>query len=344
MFFNNLLMPALLFLIFTGLISYFLNGYIFSVFSNNKIIDPITSRSSHRSKATRSGGLSVFLAICISLALASSTAALELKPYAFLAILFMALTGIADDFFNVRYREKFFLQIFAGIVLLQSGYSINNFHGIFGIFIIPEWLSIMVTLFVFLIVVNAINLIDGLDGLASLVSIKFLIVSGGIILVNYSELFLFFPIIIGGLLGFLLHNFSSTKKVFLGDTGSLFIGATMAFFVIFILDGDSQIITDKYISRPLMCVLILLYPLTDTLRAIILRSYKNQSPFVADRIHLHHRLADKGYEHWAASSIIFLISGLILFINFLLFQYIGLILCIALTLTLMIIFYYILFK
>ena len=104
MFFNNLLIPAFLFLVFTGLMSYFLNGYIFSVFSNNKIIDPITSRSSHRSKATRSGGLSVFLAICISLALASSTTVLELKPYAFLAILFMALTGVADDFFNVRYR------------------------------------------------------------------------------------------------------------------------------------------------------------------------------------------------------------------------------------------------
>ena len=80
----------------------------------------------------------------------------------------MALTGIADDFFNVRYREKFFLQIFSGIIILQAGYEINSFHGIFGIYDLPNWLSVAVTLFVYIIVVNAINLIDGLDGLASL--------------------------------------------------------------------------------------------------------------------------------------------------------------------------------
>ena len=256
----------------------------------------------------------------------------------------MALTGIADDFFNVRYREKFFLQIFAGFLLLQSGYSINSFYGVFGVFEIPQWLSIIVTLFVFLIIVNALNLIDGLDGLASLISLKFMIVMGGIIMVSSSEMFLFFPIIIGALLGFLLHNFSSVKKVFLGDTGSLFIGSVMAFFVIYVLDSSNQIVTDSYISRPLFCVLLLIYPLTDTLRAILLRSYRNKSPFVADRIHLHHRLADKGYLHWEASIIIFILSVLILSINLFLFQFIGLTPCILITLALLLTFFYLIFK
>ena len=100
----------------------------------------------------------------------------------------MALTGIADDFFNVRYREKFFLQLFAGLILLQSGYSINSFHGIFGVFEIPYWLSIVVTLFVFLIIVNALNIIDGLDGLASLITVKFLIIMGGVIMIGANEM------------------------------------------------------------------------------------------------------------------------------------------------------------
>ena len=342
--FNSTIISLLLFLILASFVSYFLNKYIYSVFSKNKIIDPINSRSSHRSKATRSGGLSVFLSICLCLAIAGSITNLELQPYGFLSVLFMALTGIADDFFNVRYREKFFLQIFAGIIMLQSGYSINSFYGIFGVFDIPEWLSIFVTLFVFIVIVNAINLIDGLDGLASLISLKFLIVMGGIIMVGASEMLLFFPIIIGALLGFLLHNFSSIKKVFLGDTGSLFIGATMAFFVIYVLDSSSQIVTDTYISRPLFCVLLLIYPLTDTLRAIVLRSYKNQSPFVADRIHLHHRLADKGYEHWAASLLIFILSVSLLAFNLLFFQYIGLVACIASTISLMLTYFYLFFK
>ena len=345
MIFSNInLLSILLFLLFSGIISYFLNGYIYSVFSNNKIIDPINSRSSHRSKATRSGGLSVFLSISLSLAIAGSVSEILLEPYAYISVLFMALTGIADDFFNVRYREKFFLQLFAGFLLLQSGYLINSFYGVFGVFEIPQWLSIIVTLFVFLIIVNALNLIDGLDGLASLISLKFMIVMGGVIMVSSSEMFLFFPIIIGALLGFLLHNFSSVKKVFLGDTGSLFIGSVMAFFVIYVLDSSNQIVTDSYISRPLFCVLLLIYPLTDTLRAILLRSYRNKSPFVADRIHLHHRLADKGYLHWEASIIIFTLSVLILSINLFLFQFIGLTLCILLTLALLLTFFYLIFK
>lgn len=333
-----------LFLGLSAITSYFLNKYIYGIFSNNKIIDPITSRSSHRSKATRSGGLSVFLSICICFAIASSTNSLVVNPYALLGIIFMALTGIADDFFNVRYREKFFLQIFSGIILLQAGYEINSFHGIFGVYELSGWAATAVTLFVYIIIVNAINLIDGLDGLASLLLIKFFVVVGGVVMVGTSDMALFFPIAIGALLGFLLHNFSSISKVFLGDTGSLFMGSIMAFFVFYIMDSSNQIVIDAYISRPLFCVLLLIYPLSDTLRVILLRSYKRSSPFVADRIHLHHRLADKGYEHWEASLLIFCLSISLLSINLFLFQYIGLALCVLVSLALMLLSFFMFFK
>ena len=338
------LINTLLFLSLSGTTSFFLNKYVYGVFSNNKILDPVTIRSSHRSKATRSGGLSVFLSISVSFAIASSTTNLELDPYMLLGVIFMALTGIADDFFNVRYKEKFFLQIFSGIIILQAGYSINSFHGVFGIYELPYLLSYCISLFVFLIIVNALNLIDGLDGLASLVIINFLVIVGGVVTISSYEMGLFFPILVGAILGFLIHNFSSINKVFLGDTGSLFLGSILAFFVFYILDSSNEVVVDEYISRPLFCVLILIYPLTDTLRVILLRSYKRQSPFVADRIHLHHRLADKGYEHWEASLLIFVLSILILFINLILFQFIGFSGCIVATIILLIIFYFVFFK
>ena len=341
---NPNLFSVLLLLMIGSLSSYFLNEYIYAVFSKNNIVDPIKSRSSHNSKATRSGGLAVFLSICICMAIAGSVIEVQLVPYAFLSVFFMALTGLADDFYNIRYREKFFLQLFAGVILIKSGYAIDSFHGIFGVFEIPQWLSFVLTLFVFLTIVNALNLIDGLDGLASLISIKFFVVMGGVIMVGSSELFPFFPIIVGALLGFLLHNFSSVKKVFLGDTGSLFLGTVMAFFVIYSLDSSTQMVTDSYISRPLFCVLLLIYPLTDTLRAIILRVYRKKSPFVADRIHLHHRLVDKGYEHWAASLIVFIISITILSVNMILYNSFGLMFCVLSTLVLMILFFYFIFK
>ena len=173
---------------------------------------------------------------------------------------------------------------------------------------------------------------------------KFFLVTGGIILVSKPEWFLFFPIIISALLGFLWFNFNRTQKVFLGDTGSLFLGSIMAFVLFYILDSESSLITDNLISRPLLAVLLLLYPLVDTLRAFIIRTYNNKSPFIADRVHLHHRLADKGYQHWQASLLTFSLSTFILVVNFFLYPLIGLIGCVTLTIVLLSVFYYTFFK
>jgi UDP-N-acetylmuramyl pentapeptide phosphotransferase/UDP-N-acetylglucosamine-1-phosphate transferase len=326
-------------------VSFYLNGYVYRSFSSNKMLDPINERSSHNSKATRSGGLSLFLTICLCYAIAASTGLLIIPSTSVvLGIVFMALTGFMDDMFSVRYREKFFLQLFSGFLIIQGGWAIDSFHGFFGVFVIPEWVGFLVSMFVFIVVVNSLNLIDGLDGLASLVSIKFFLIMGGLILVSSKEMFVFFPIIIGALFGFLGHNFSSSKKVFLGDTGSLFVGSIIAFFMLYVLDSSNPIITDSYISRPLLVVLSLFYPLIDTLRAVVLRSYKGRSPFLADRIHLHHRLVDKGYEHWMASVLILCLSIFLAVLNFLVYAKIGLLLCVVITMLLCLIIYQFLFK
>jgi UDP-N-acetylmuramyl pentapeptide phosphotransferase/UDP-N-acetylglucosamine-1-phosphate transferase len=237
-----------------------------------------------------------------------------------------------------------FLQLFAAVLMFQTGYSIDSFHGVFNIYELPWWLEFVSSVFVFVVVVNALNLIDGLDGLASFISIKFFLVTGGIILVSKPEWFLFFIIIISALLGFLWFNFNRTRKVFLGDCGSLFIGSIMAFLIFYLLDSESALVTDNLISRPLLTVLLLLYPLIDTLRAFLIRAYNNKSPFVADRVHLHHRLADKGYQHWQASVLTFSLSTFILVVNVLLFSTIGLLGGVALTVVLLTVFYYTFFK
>lgn len=332
------------FFLLTLAVSLYLNGYLNRLFVGNKLTDPINERSSHNYPATRSGGLSVFLTVCVASAFAVATYNLSLPLYVLLSVFFMTLTGFADDLIEVRYREKLFLQIFAGILMLQSGYSIDSFHGIFGVEELPYWFEVFVSLFVFVVIVNALNLIDGLDGLASFLSIKFFLVAGGIILISDPTLFLVFPILTGALVGFLVFNFNRNNKVFLGDTGSLFLGSIMVFLVFYMIDTQNNLITDDFITRPLLVVLMLLYPLTDTLRAFLIRSYKNQSPFVADRIHLHHRLADKGYQHWQASMLIFILSSFILGLNMLTFSALGLYGSIGLTLFVLILFYYIFFK
>ena len=332
------------FFIITLTASFYLNGYINRIFVGNKVTDPVNERSSHKYPATRSGGISIFFAICLACAFGVSTGKLEIPLYALLSVFFLTLTGFADDLINIRYREKLFLQIFAAVLMFQSGYSIDSFHGVFNIYEIPWWLEFTTSIFVYVVVVNALNLIDGLDGMASFISIKFFLIAGGVILVSKTEWFLFIPIIISALVGFLWFNFNRNKKVFLGDTGSLFLGSIMAFFVFYFLDSESSLITDSLISRPLLVVLMLLYPLVDTLRAFAIRAYNNKSPFIADRVHLHHRLADKGYQHWQASVLTFFLSVLITSVNFLIFSTIGLLGCVILTVIILVLFYFIFFK
>jgi len=98
------------------------------------------------------------------------------------------------------------------------------------------------------------------------------------------------------------------------------LGSMMAFFIFFILNTSSFIVVDGYMSRPLFVILLAIYPLTDTLRAFIIRVYKKRSPFVADRIHLHHRLLNKGFGHWRASVTILISSISVLLAGFLLSQ------------------------
>ena len=119
------------------------------------------------------------------------------------------------------------------------------------------------------------------------------------------------------------------------------MGTLLSFFVFWFLKKDHNIAIDTYINRGYLATLLLIYPLTDTLRAFTLRILKRKSPFSADRIHLHHRLLDKGYTHLYASLIILILSLLILIANLLWFNFLGILLAPIATFLLMIaIFYY----
>ena len=333
----------LFFILGVGL-SLYLNKYLNRSFNLNKMFDPITDRSSHRVNATRSGGLAMFFTFCVCYGVGKATGLIQINLYALLCFCLIALIGVGDDLFNIKYREKFFLQLFAGIVLLQSGYTIDSFHGIFGIQEIPYGMSVAVSLFVFIVVVNSLNLIDGIDGLASLLSLKFFFIIGAILSVSSKEMELVVPAVAGALVGFLTYNFNPNKKVFLGDTGSLLLGSIMTFFVFYTLNSSSFIVTDSYMSRPLFVILLLIYPLGDTLRAFVIRIYKKQSPFVADRIHLHHRLLNKGVSHWRASVTILISSISALLVGFLLSQIFSLGITVMILFVYLGVLYYTIFK
>ena len=316
-----------LFYLIIGLItSSFLNGYLNNFFLRRKLFDPVNKRSSHKIKATRSGGAAIFLTLCFCYGIGRAFLDLEINLFSLIACCFVAFIGFFDDLFDVYYVEKFSLQIFAGIILIQSDVYINNFHGIFGLYEISELTAYIVSLFVFLVITNSLNLIDGIDGLAGLISLKFFIAISFILYFTENDLYsyalnkdsmlAYSLTLIGSLIGFLIFNYKSYKKVFLGDFGSLLIGSVITYFIFSILHSGNQIITDNWVNRSLIAVLLLIYPLSDTLRVYLLRAKSGNSPFLPDRRHLHHKLIDKGYSHVKASTLISLLSISVLVVGF----------------------------
>ena len=316
----------LFYLIISLITSSFLNGYLNNFFLKRRLFDPVNVRSSHTNKATRSGGAAIFLTLCFCYGIGRAFLDLDINLFSLIACCFVAFIGFFDDLFDVYYVEKFALQIFAGIILIQSDVYINNFHGIFGVYEISDLTAYMVSLFVFLVITNSLNLIDGIDGLAGLISLKFFIALSFILYftdgnlysyqVNKESMLAYSLTLIGALIGFLIFNYKSHKKVFLGDFGSLLIGSVITYFIFSILNSGNQVVTDNWVNRSLISVLLLIYPLTDTLRVYVLRAKSGNSPFLPDRRHLHHKLIDKGYSHVKASILIALLSISVLIFGF----------------------------
>ena len=172
----------------------------------------------------------------------------------------------------------------------------------------------MLSVFTYIVVVNAFNLIDGVDGLAAGVG---LIVASLFGAWFYCAGDLMYAVIsfslAGGLLGFLRFNFNPAK-IFMGDSGSLTIGFIIGVLAIEMIEYDAgtelpPIIND--ISKPILGMSILVYPLIDTIRVFTLRAINGISPFTADRNHIHHRLIDLGLSHKQTVLVIYLFNLLV---------------------------------
>ena len=284
------------------------------VFIYYKKFDDFNHRSSHKTLATRTGGIGIFLTVLI-IALYHYFQKVELFDYSlFIPLGIMFVVGVYDDFYNADFKLKFFLQIIVAKILIDQGYVITNYHGLFGLYEIPWLLAQLSTIFVFIVIVNAINFIDGIDGLAITEVIKTIALIE-FFSIGFTPLAPMGLIVFGSILPLYYFNFKKKRKVFIGDGGSLLLGTLVAIYVFFTLGDTYTLKTDWSINKTLFAVLVLLYPLIDLLRVFILRIKEGQSPFVADQNHLHH-IMFKSYPHHIKTFAIILIFNLwIMFIN-----------------------------
>ncbi len=242
--------------------------------------------------------------------------ATENFKYIVSTVLVMFFVGVKDDIIGTAPVKKLVAHVLVGLVLvLMADIRIISMHGLFGINILPNWASVFMSLFTYIVVVNAFNLIDGVDGLAGGVGFIASAAFGGWFAMagDYAMACLGFALA-GSLLGFLIFNFSPAK-IFMGDSGSLTIGLIISILAIKLVNYDISLIKHPlilHVSKPIFAMAVLVYPLVDTLRIFIYRAVRGVSPFSADRNHLHHRLIDIGCSHRKTVLIIYFVNLLII--------------------------------
>lgn len=264
-------------------------------------------RSSHLRKIPNLGGIAIFysIGICASV---FAYELFDLYKFLFASLIILLYVGVMDDIVVMRAYKKLLAQVLVSVIIVVgSDVRIRNLFGVFGIYELNYFLSVMFSVTTFIILINAFNLIDGIDGLAGSYSILCSVLFG----ISYYRLgeynyplVVFCAIIVGTVFAFLYYNLSNHRsvKIFMGDTGSMILGFLLAFTAISFID----IFIDKKLptvpryhleSAPVIAVAILLLPIIDTMNVIIIRLSQKKSPFDADKNHIHHSLLSLGLTH-----------------------------------------------
>lgn len=280
-------------------ITFFSIPVIIQVAKNKKLFDEPDERKVHKIVIPTLGGLGIFAGFIIATLMGTPTSAVGSLQYFAAAALVIFFLGIKDDILILSASKKFIGQVLAaGILIKFGGIQITNMYGFLGINELPQFVSIILTLFTIVVITNSFNLIDGVDGLAGSLGLVTSSVFGYYFLQSNEILYAVMAFSLSGsLAAFLIYNFHPAK-IFMGDTGSLLIGLLNSIFVIkFISLADNAGGALPILSAPAIGFAILIIPLFDTLRVVGLRILSRRSPFSPDRNHIHHLLLELGYSH-----------------------------------------------
>ena len=277
-------------------------------------------RTSHTSSTPNLGGLAVFVALILSTVIFAGTFFKFELMYIYSGLMIVLFVGIKDDIMIIAPMKKLTGQVFAVILIaVFAGIRITNLYGLFHVEQLPYVASILLTVFVFIVIINGFNLIDGIDGLASGIGILTSTVFGiwfwmtgniGYAIFSFS--------FVGTLAAFFRFNvFSKTNKIFLGDTGSLLTGFVVGVLACRFLQLELVAQGTTFIeSAPTVVFGILVIPLFDSLRVFILRVKQGKSPFKADRQHIHHCLLQLGYTHLQATLVLISVNLFFIVISY----------------------------
>ena len=349
-----------LIIVITAAVSFLACGGIYRLAMRYRWYPPVRARDVHSKPKPRLGGIGMFIAVLVSLAIASQISWFDIvyaAPDRMWGIIgaatIIVVMGVIDDFVDLDWMLKLGVQMIGGVVLAFSGVAITTLP-IGGVLVPSQWLSVLVSVLAVVLVMNAVNFIDGLDGLVAGVTI----IANGVFLI-YAYLLteelqtsrfglgaMLSAILVGACLGFLPWNWNPSK-MFMGDGGALLVGLLMASSTIAVTGEVDPVAINRNELFPAFMPLIfpfavLIVPIVDFTMAVIRRLAAGKSPFSADRKHLHHRLLDMGHTQrravlvfYAWASVI-AVTALIAFVApsvwaWGTFLVVGLTLCVAVT-------------
>ncbi|MCD2499844.1 MULTISPECIES: MraY family glycosyltransferase [Microbacterium] len=309
-------------IILTGAMSLMLSWGVWQLSMRFKLYPGIRERDVHTTPTPRLGGIAIFLAIALMVLISRANpyfAPFWADPAPIISVLIASAlivgVGAADDIWDLDWMIKLGAQfIAAGIITIGGGLQIIALP-IGGIMVGSSWISIVATMIVIVVVMNAVNFIDGLDGLLT----GTVLIAAGVLFAysymlvrdtggdnNFNLATFLAAVIVGACAGFLPLNWRPAK-LFMGDSGALLLGLLLGTCTIAILsritpemlDPDTfgqSMLLGAFIPILLLPIIIVIFPLTDFVLAVLRRMGAGKSPFAPDRKHLHHRMLDLGHS------------------------------------------------
>ena len=306
---------------------YFLKGFLFSdllafgvtffflwglkpIAIRLELVDPPGGRKQHWGAIPLVGGIAMFLGFAFSLL----TLNISLAPYRgfIAAAILLVIVGVLDDLHELSPRARLLAQVIASIIMITwEGTALHTLGNVFGAVNLSLWfLGIPFTIFAMVAAINAVNMIDGMDGLAGGVClIELFFILSLLKISGETDPIALISLLMASLMAFLLFNFPFTEKktatVFMGDSGSMFLGFTITW----LLMKYSQ--APHMSFHPIIILWILAIPVFDLVTVTFRRLLTRRSPLKAHRDHIHHILESMGMSPFQCTSTICFFSFLL---------------------------------
>ncbi|WP_143883924.1 glycosyltransferase family 4 protein [Chryseobacterium binzhouense] len=260
-----------------------------------QLVDVPNARKVHQTAIPLIGGLVIGLVVFLLLWVSDDKSWKDILPIIITSYI-MLFVGTLDDKTDIRAIYKLGIQICVSVIIATSGIRITTLYGLFGIHEMNVYFQYILTVLIITTAVNAFNLIDGIDGLAGSVAgvgfaLFFVIalIEGNFGLARIGLLF------VGSIAAFLRYNFSLKNKIFLGNSGSLFLGYLLICLGIYITKFDRS--TGEFPYGIFFILFVFTIPVIDSVRVYADRISRGKSPFKADKSHIHHHLLELGLSH-----------------------------------------------